>query len=110
MNVIDGAMLAFDPAILHERLTGAGDSVLVAGTDERICGVLVRSGPEIEALAVRRRRRDQGIGTALVERARTDTGTPLIASFDARVRPFYESLGFAIDSIEAGRLRGRDTN
>lgn len=45
----------------------------------------------VTALAVRTRRRDRGIGTALVRAAREQFG-PLVADFDRRVRPFYESL------------------
>lgn len=45
----------------------------------------------VTALAVRTRRRDRGIGTALVHAAHEQFG-PLVADFDRRVRPFYESL------------------
>lgn len=109
-NVIDGAALAVDDETL-ERTLHEGD-VLVAVTVEtasstaRILGALVLDGEEVAAVAVRRRRRGQGIGTALVEAA-ADRRDRLLAGFDADVRPFWESLGFAVeDGDEAGRLHG----
>lgn len=131
MNVLDGAVLAVDADAVRERLA-AGD-VLVAVAGDRVLGVLVLdpAGPPWEpevgtgasragahddatpadaahvvAVAVRRRRRDQGIGTALVEAAAARAGR-LTAAFDADVRPFYESLGFAVTGETAdGRRRG----
>lgn len=108
MNVLDGSLLDCPAASVRERI-GAG-TVLVAIEGERVRGALVLSGTdgpesEIEAIAVRRRYRGQGIGTALIERTRCRT--TLVAEFDERVRPFYESLGFRIRSIDDGRYRGR---
>lgn len=100
-NVIDGAALAVE----HDRLrraTERGDAlVAVAGDepDERVLGALVLDGPEIVAVAVRRPRRDQGIGTALVEVA-GDRHERLVAAFDADVRPFWDSLGFDVAGID----------
>nr|WP_049930270.1 GNAT family N-acetyltransferase [Halosimplex carlsbadense] len=54
---------------------------------------------EIDAIAVRRRRRGQGIGRALVAAA-AERDDRLAAEFDAGVRPFYASLGFEIEPIE----------
>ena len=41
-------------------------------------------------------------GPALVEAAATRTDGPLVARFREGVRPFYESLGFAIETGRAG--------
>ena len=73
--------------------------------DGRVLGVLVLDGAEIEAVAVRRRRRGQGIGTALVEAA-ADRRDRLDAVFDAHVCPFYEALGFDVERVEEKRYRG----
>ncbi|WP_135363096.1 GNAT family N-acetyltransferase [Halosimplex halophilum] len=88
--------------------SGAGDA---SGT---VLGALVLvdcegpAGAEIDAVAVRRRRRGQGIGRALVAAA-ADRYDRLVAEFDAGVRPFYESLGFEIEPTtgdEPDRYRG----
>lgn len=70
--------------------------------------VCVLDGREIDAIAVRRRRRGQGIGTRLVERAAAAAAGDLRAEFHRRVRPFYDSLGFAIEPTdEPDRFRGQ---
>ncbi|WP_368410929.1 GNAT family N-acetyltransferase [Halomarina pelagica] len=71
---------------------------------ERVLGALVLDGDRVEAVAVRRRRRGRGIGTALVEAASERRGR-LTADFRAEVRPFYETLGFAVEERD-GRLWG----
>lgn len=98
MNVLDGAMLETD------RI---GESTrLVAVEEGRVLGALVLDGDRIDAVAVRRSRRGQGIGTALVETAATRRER-LVAEFREEVRPFYESLGFEVEAAnEDGRLRG----
>jgi GNAT superfamily N-acetyltransferase len=63
-------------------------------------------GAEIDAVAVRRRRRGQGIGQGLVAAAADRYGR-LVAEFDAGVRPFYESLGFAVEPLDGERDRYR---
>ncbi|SNZ15758.1 N-acetylglutamate synthase, GNAT family [Natronoarchaeum philippinense] len=106
-RLLDAAVLAVER--VDERLD-AGD-VLVAVVDGRVVGVAVldprSDGAHIDAIAVRRRRRGRGVGTALIEYARTKYG-PLTAAFDADVRSFYESLGFAIEPIaeESERFEG----
>jgi len=109
MNVLDGAVLEADAARVRDRIAEAAVLVAVAGDDsqrapsasqtggERVLGALVLDGDHIDAVAVRRRRRGQGIGTALVDAAASRTDGPLVARFRAGVRPFYDSLGFAID-------------
>lgn len=100
MNVLDGALLDATPDEVD-----AGET-LVAREEGRVLGALVLSGEEIRAVAVRRSRRDQGVGTALVAAA-ADRRDRLVARFDPDVRAFYEALGFAVcEADEPGRLCG----
>jgi len=105
LNILDGAMLAIDG--VEERIAAGSVFVAVSGDgDERLLGALVLDEAHIDAVAVRRRRRGQGIGTALVERA-AERRDRLTAAFDADVRPFYERLGFEIEpAAKDGRFRG----
>lgn len=107
MNVLDGAALRADAGRLRTAIDR--EDVLVAvegGDDERVLGALVLDGAEITAVAVRRRRRDQGIGSALVEAA-ADRRERLVAEFRPDVRPFWAALGFDIEPTgESGRYRG----
>ena len=127
MRVLDGAMLEID-ADTVQRCIDAG-TVLVAVDDDRVVGALVAtertdetdgeaddeaddatntSGAHVEAVAVRRRRRAQGIGTRLVVAA-AERWPPLTAEFDADVKPFYEELGFDCEEADDGedeRFRG----
>lgn len=108
---LPGVMTVFDAAVLEtdvETVRAAidADDVLVAAVEDRILGALLLVGEEIEAVAVRRNRRGQGIGSALVTAA-AERRERLVAAFDPRVRPFYESLGFEIEPTdEPGRYRG----
>jgi GNAT superfamily N-acetyltransferase len=105
LNVFDNGLLAIDVPALEDAIDS--DDVLVAVETETILGALALDGAEITAIAVRRRRRDQGIGRRLVAAA-SDRRPALIAEFDERVRPFWDALGFDIEPIEDGdRLRGR---
>ena len=100
MNALDGANLEVDAGRVRERIEGDdGSSVLVATEGGRILGALVLESDEVEAVAVRPGRRGQGVGTALVEAAAERRGS-LTAEFDDRVRPFYESLGFAVEPVD----------
>ncbi|SEN69234.1 Acetyltransferase (GNAT) domain-containing protein [Halorientalis persicus] len=104
MTVFDGAMLATDVDAVREAID-RGD-LLVAATEGRVLGACLLAGEEIDAVAVRRARRDQGIGAALVEAAADRRGR-LVAEFDPRVRPFWASLGFEIEPAdEPERYRG----
>ena len=109
LNVLDGAMLDVDSGRLRSAIDRGDVLVAVAGDDsddERVLGALVLAGEEITAVAVRQRRRNQGIGTMLVEAA-TDRCERLVATFDPRVRSFWESLDFGIEpAAEPDRFRG----
>ncbi|SFR88472.1 Predicted N-acetyltransferase YhbS [Halomicrobium zhouii] len=114
-NVLDGAALAVDHDLLRECLDQG--AVLVATstdsssddtaeTDATVLGALVLDGDRIDAVAVRRNRRGQGIGTELVEAAAARRDR-LVAEFDAGVRPFYERLGFDVEpTADPDRYRG----
>ncbi|MFP8953371.1 GNAT family N-acetyltransferase [Natrialbaceae archaeon A-arb3/5] len=91
-----------------ERANGSTSDA--AATSERVLGALVldsldEDGSHVSAIGVRRRHRNRGIGRALIERALEREGK-LTARFDERVRPFYESLDFAIEPIDGKRHRG----
>ena len=64
----------------------------------------IDAGDVFVAVAVRRRRRGQGIGTALVEAA-LDRGR-VTAAFDADLCDFYSALGFTVEPSGGGRFRG----
>ena len=117
-RILDAAML--EPGDVEGRID-AGD-VFVAGDrhggsagddagDDRILGTVVleplerEPGSHVGAVGVRRRHRGRGLGSALIERALERDGR-LTARFDDGVRPFYERLGFSIESIDEQRHRG----
>jgi ribosomal protein S18 acetylase RimI-like enzyme len=141
MHVLDGALLDTDASEVRERIERnevfvanrrkeSNDGEDGTNGDEPIHGALVLAEPEprcydpdagaepgthpdaeIEAIAVRRRYRRQGIASALVARARRNTDRRLVAVFDGRVRAFYESLGFDVRPVnDDGRFRGFDTS
>ncbi|QLG28488.1 GNAT family N-acetyltransferase [Halorarum halophilum] len=104
-RVVDGALLDV-PEDLDDRIR-AGD-VLVAADDGSVVGAIVLDGSHVEAVAVRRRRRGDGVGSELVDAAAGRVDGPLTADFRPAIRPFYESIGFDVDgSGENERLRGR---
>lgn len=113
LNVLDGANLAVETEGLKSGIDAGGVYAAVSEptgstetTDGQMLGVLVIDGDQIIAIAVRRHRRDQGIGTALVEAVREDR-EGLVADFDEDARPFWESLDFDIESLaEPDRYRG----
>ncbi|MFU1781012.1 GNAT family N-acetyltransferase [Haloarcula japonica] len=109
MNVLDGAVLSIAVETVRAGIENGDTLVAVSDGDaatERVLGALVLDGAHIEAVAVRRRRRGQGIGTALVEAA-LDRRDRVTAEFDADVRPFYEALGFDIEPLDdPDRYRG----
>ncbi len=96
MRVLDGANLEVDATAVEDRIEAG--TVVVADDANRIVGALVavprgETGAHVEAVAVRRRRRGQGIGSRLV-RAAAERWRPLTANFDPGVKPFYDDLGF----------------
>jgi len=110
LAIIEAAALRTSAATV-ERAIDDGD-VLVATPDDadRVLGVLVLDGTEVVNVAVRPRRRGQGIGKALVEAA-ADRHGRLMAECHADLRPFYASLGFDLrvahpDDPDSNRLRG----
>jgi len=98
MSVLDASMLAADAGTIERRIEAG--TVLVAVDDDRIVGACVLAlrpdGAHVEAIAVRTRRRDVGIGSALVDAATARWGR-LTAAFDPDVRPFYDALGFDVE-------------
>lgn len=99
VRVLDGAILETDADTVQRRIDAG--TVLVAD-DDRVVGALVAiprtddgrdDGAHVEAIAVRQRRRAQGIGSLLVDAA-AQRWAPLTAAFDPGVKPFYDDLGF----------------
>jgi len=112
LNVLDGANLATDIDRVADALArgdvlvAVADTEREAGDNQRVLGALVLDGEEITAVAVRRRRRDQDIGTALVEAA-SQRCDRLVARFDPGVRAFWDALGFEIAPLpQSDRYRG----
>jgi GNAT superfamily N-acetyltransferase len=101
-RVLDGALVAVGAATV-ERRAAAGE-VLRADEDGRTVGVLVRDGPLVRALAVRRDRRRRGVGRALVERAAAETDR-LVADCRPAVAGFYRACGFRVTERD-GRAYG----
>jgi GNAT superfamily N-acetyltransferase len=114
MRVLDAGLLDTDADTVRRRI--AGESVLVADADGRVVGAVVLGerpawvaaacegvespdGRHVEAVAVGRSRRGQGVGTALLRAACESVEGPLTADFAASVRPFYESLGCRIETV-----------
>jgi len=116
MRLFDGALLETDRDRINRQLTGSRGCILVAGAD-RPQGAISLSTETIDdrptewadavhvsAIAVRRSRRRHGIGRALVEAAvEWAAPRPVSATFDDRVRGFYRSCGFEIETHD-GRL------
>jgi GNAT superfamily N-acetyltransferase len=111
MRLVDGALLSADAPDVETAIEER--AVLVALLDGRIVGALVLDVPtrrataprpeerapdtrHVEAVAVHRRHRSKGVGTALVEAA-AERSDYLTATFREDVRPFYESLGFDVE-------------
>jgi len=121
-RVLDAAVL--ESAAVADGVA-RGDAFVAAAAD-RVVGALVlvpfstvelpdglpdeladSSGMHVDAVAVRRRRRGQGIGRALVLAA-LERERRLTVAFDPGVRPFYDALDFdvATDAVagDAERL------
>jgi GNAT superfamily N-acetyltransferase len=100
----DAALNVLDAAMLESDRVDEG-TLLVAVEGGRVLGALLLVGERIDAVAVRRRRRGQEVGSALVAGA-SERRERLVAAFDSDVRPFYESLGFDVQEVGSdGRCR-----
>jgi GNAT superfamily N-acetyltransferase len=102
MRVLDGTLVEVDAERVRTR--AAAGEVLRADDGGWVVGVLVRDGALVRALAVRRDRRRQGVGRALVERAATETDR-LVADCRPRIAGFYRACGFRVVERE-GRAYG----
>lgn len=96
MRVLEGALLEVESDTVRTAI--ARDDALIAHENGYLRGALVLKETHVEAVAVVRRHRARGLGSALVEHA-AERG-PLTAEFRPAVRPFYESLGFEIECEE----------
>jgi GNAT superfamily N-acetyltransferase len=127
VRVLEGALLDVDAATVRERIDREAVWVATVAPDEaaeRVVGALVLDTPDregvaprpeevrpdrrhVEAVAVTRRRRGQGVGRALVEACVETTGCDrLTAEFRAAVDPFYAALGFDLDELDDDRRWG----
>lgn len=68
----------------------------------------VTAGTHVAAVAVVRRLRGRGIGSALVERVAARTDGPVTARFGERVEPFYAALGFERVPTDDGLVGWRE--
>ena len=125
VRVLDAGLLETDAGTLRRRVADADTPVLVADADGLVVGsvVLAERPPwvaaavgetestdrsHVDAVAVGRSRRGQGLGTALLRAACESVEGDLTADFAASVRPFYESLGCRVERIDApGATDGR---
>lgn len=105
LAIIDAAALATDVDRLDAAIEREDVLVATPEREDRILGALVLEGSEVVNVAVRPRRRGQGIGRALVEAA-ADRRDGLVATFAADVRPFYESLGFDVEPVVGSDAAG----
>jgi GNAT superfamily N-acetyltransferase len=97
MNVLDGAMLRTD------RVAVGG--LWVALEEGRVIGAAMLAGDRIDAIAVRRRRRGAGVGSALVE-ALARSVDRLVVDCGPSVAPFWAQLDFDLETLPDGRRRG----
>jgi GNAT superfamily N-acetyltransferase len=115
LRLLNAAMLETDADTVDERI--AASDVLVARSTRTggVVGALVAVRPDsdslhVDAVAVRRARRGEGIGSTLVaaavDRGESDPAVETVtAAFDAELTAFYEVLGFAVDDGDAGEGR-----
>ena len=104
MRVLQGALLDIDGSTVRDAAPEG--EVLLAEDGDWVVGALVIREGHVEGVAVRRERRGQGIGSALVEAAVADEDGPVTADFRAGVRGFWQELGFEVEQ-EGSRFWGR---
>ena len=124
LRVLDAGLLETDADTVRDRIADADTPVLVADADGRVVGAVVlgerpawvatafeaaesRDGGHVDAVAVGRSRRGQGLGTALLRAGCESVEGDLTADFAASVRPFYESLGWRVERVDAPASSGR---
>ena len=106
LRILDAAMLETDADAVTDRIA-AGDALVArSARTDGVVGALVAVRPDpdrlhVDAVAVRRPRRGEGIGSALVAAAarrgvRDPAVTVVTATFVPDLRAFYEGLGFAV--------------
>ena len=95
MRVLQGALLDIDGSTVRDAAP-AGELLLATERDWVVGALVLRDG-HVEGVAVRRERRGQGIGSALVEAAVLDEGSTVTADFRAGVREFWKNLGFEVE-------------
>jgi len=117
VRVLDAAMLETDINAIETALT-AGDVLCVRfERTDAVVAALVITRPEpatrhIDAVAVRRSRRNRGIGSALIEAALDDAAADprvdrVTARFDPALDGFYAARGFESVATTDGHRRGR---
>jgi GNAT superfamily N-acetyltransferase len=98
MNVLDGADLAVSAGTVRRRIDD-GRVLLAESGSGTVIGALVAlprpDGAHVEAIAVRPKRRGQGVGSDLVAAAGERWGR-LTAAFDPTVSDFYRRMGFEV--------------
>ena len=103
MRVLQGALLDVDGSTVRDAAPDG--ELLLAETGDWVVGALVVRDGHIEGIAVRRERRGEGIGSALVEAAVADENGTVTADFRAGVRQFWKELGFEVEQ-EGSRFWG----
>ena len=103
MRVLQGALLDIDGSTVRDAAPDG--ELLLAEAGDWIVGALVVRDGHIEGVAVRRKRRGEGIGSALVEAAVADEDGTVTADFRAGVRGFWKDLGFEVEQ-EGSRFWG----
>lgn len=103
MRVLQGALLDVDGSTVRDAAPDG--ELLIAESGDWVVGALVIRDGHIEGLAVRRKRRGEGIGSALVEAAVADEDGTVTADFRAGVRGFWRDLGFDVEQ-EGSRFWG----
>ena len=100
ITLFDQSLLAFDRATITPRIER--EAVVIARTEQRLCGAHLNAGRHVEAIAVRPSHRNRGVGRAMLKEM-ADRRGPLTASCREQVRPFFESLGWSTYELPNGR-------